>query len=61
MMVQKMLKLEYHENILNNFRRTLEMPLINYEINLILTWSVRYFTIDGTKNLCSSCKSINSR
>ena len=24
---------------LSNFWRTLEMPLINYEINLILTWS----------------------
>ena len=24
---------------LSNFRRILEMPLINYEINLILTWS----------------------
>ena len=27
-------------NYLNNFWRTLEMPLINFEINLILTWSV---------------------
>ena len=26
-------------NSLRNFWRTLEMPLINYEINLILTWS----------------------
>ena len=24
---------------LSNFWRTLDMPLINYEINLILTWS----------------------
>ena len=24
---------------LGNFWRTLEMPLINYEVNLILTWS----------------------
>ena len=24
---------------LSNFRRTLEMPLINREVNLILTWS----------------------
>ena len=23
----------------SNFRKTLEMPLINFEINLILTWS----------------------
>ena len=26
-------------NYLSNFRRTLEMPLINCEVNLILTWS----------------------
>ena len=26
-------------NYLSNFRRTLEMPLINCEINLIPTWS----------------------
>ena len=24
---------------LSNFWRTLEMPLINFEVNLILTWS----------------------
>ena len=33
--VQIMVPLKY----LNNFRRTLEMPLINCETNLILTWS----------------------
>ena len=27
---------------LNNFWRTLEMPLINCEINLILTWPEKY-------------------
>ena len=26
-------------NYLSNFRRTLEMPLITCEVNLILTWS----------------------
>ena len=31
---------------LNNFLRTLEIPLINCEINLILTWSARCFIID---------------
>ena len=31
----------------NNFWRTLEMPLINCEINLILTWSATYFIIDA--------------
>ena len=30
---------------LNNFWRTLEMPLINCEINLILTWSTNCVTI----------------
>ena len=46
---------------LSNFWRTLEMPLINYDINLILTWSmncvisstaanqVTSFTINDTK------------
>ena len=33
--VEIMVPLKY----LSNFRRTLEMPLINCEINLILTWS----------------------
>ena len=27
---------------LSNFWKTLEMPLINYEINLLLTWSENY-------------------
>ena len=53
-----MVPLEY----LSNFRRTLEMPLINCEISLMLTWSkdcflvaatianqVPKFTITGTK------------
>ena len=26
---------------LSNFLRTLEIPLVNYEINLILTWSAK--------------------
>ena len=32
--VEKIMPLQH----LSNFRRTLEMPLINYKINLILTW-----------------------
>ena len=32
---------------LSNFWRTLEIPLINCEINLILTWSNRYVIIDN--------------
>ena len=33
---------------LSNFWRTLEMSLIYYEINLILTWSENCFIIAGT-------------
>ena len=32
---------------LSNFWRALEMPLINCQINLILTWSARCFIIDN--------------
>ena len=31
---------------LRNFWRTLEMPLTNCKINLIVTWSTNYFIID---------------
>ena len=37
-----MVQLKY----LNNVWRTLEIPLIRCEINLILTWSANHFTID---------------
>ena len=30
---------------LSNFWRTLEIPLINYEVNVILTWSTNYVII----------------
>ena len=33
--VEIMVPLKY----LSNFRKTLEMPLFNFEVNLILTWS----------------------
>ena len=33
---------------LSNFWKTLEMPLINCEINLFLTWSANYFIAAGT-------------
>ena len=33
---------------LNNFWRTLEMPLINCEVNLILTWSSTCVIINST-------------
>ena len=54
---------------LSNFWRTVEMPLINCEINLILAWSNRCFIIDNLidgqeptfaitdTKLCSSCSS----
>ena len=34
----------------NNFWRTLEMPLINCEINLFQTWSANSFIIDHPVN-----------
>ena len=34
---------------LSNFWRTLEMPLINCEINLILTWSEKCVLSNDTK------------
>ena len=43
----KNVKIRVPWKYLSNFWRTLEMPLINYEINLILTWSARCFTIDA--------------
>ena len=67
--VKIMVPLKY----LSNFWRTFEIPLINFEINLILTWSGNCFIIDAlvdnqvptfaktdTKMLCSSCNFINS-
>ena len=57
-----------------NFWRTLEMPLISCEINLILTWSANCiivstavanqgatFSITNNKTLCSCSDFINSR
>ena len=40
-MIQKMLKLRVPLKYVNNFWRTLEVPLINCEINPIFTWSDR--------------------
>ena len=42
--VEMMVPLKY----LSNFRRTLEMPLINCEINLILTWSTNVANQNAT-------------
>ena len=42
--VETMVPLKY----LRNFWRALEMPLIDFEINLILTWSANCFILVGT-------------
>ena len=68
--VEIMVLLKY----LSNFWRTLEMPLINCEIEFVLDWSancviiytdianqVPTFTITETKSLCSCSYFINSR
>ena len=44
--VEIMVPLKY----LCNFRRTLAMPLINYEISLQLKWSIKCITVAGTAN-----------
>ena len=52
---------------LSNFWKTTEMPLINCEVNLILTCSKDCFITNSTDKgkfkiiLCSSCNFINSR
>ena len=43
----KNVKIRIPLKYLSNFWRTLEMPLFNCEINLILTWSARCFIIDA--------------
>ena len=67
--VEIMVPLKY----LSNFWKTLEMSLINCEINLILTWSENCIIIStdeankgatfaiSSKTLCSSSNFINSR
>ena len=46
----KNVKIRVPLKYLSNFWRTLEMPLINCEINLILTWSNRCFMIDNSSD-----------
>ena len=55
--VKIMVPLKY----LSNFWRTLEMPLINCDVNLILTWSSTYVITNSTSagTLCFSCNFIN--
>ena len=44
---RKNVKIRVPLKYLSNFWRTLEMPLINCEINLILTWSNRHLIEDN--------------
>ena len=63
--VEIMVPLKY----LSNFWRTLEMPLTNFEINLISAWSDKCVLSNDAKatifaitdKKCSSCNFINSR
>ena len=68
--VEVMVPLKYS----SNFRRTLEMPLVNCEINLILTWSANCVIVSTDavnqrcnifnnyhKTLCSNSNVIISR
>ena len=43
----KNVKIRVPLKYLNNFWRTLETPLTNCEVNLILTWSAKCFIIDA--------------
>ena len=43
----KNVKISVPLKYLSNFWRTLKMPLIDCEVNLILTWSNRFFIIDN--------------
>ena len=67
--IEMMVLLKY----LSNFWRTFEIPLINCEINDILTWSANHSIVPETGNkqvptfaitdttLCSRCNFVNSR
>ena len=69
----KTVKIRVPLKYLSNFWITIKMPLINCEINYILTFPVRCFinnpyagqestfTITDKKTFCSSCNFINSR
>ena len=39
---------------LTNFWRTLEMPLINFEISLILSWSEKCVISSATGEICNN-------
>ena len=46
--MQKRCKKAFPSEYLRNFWKTLEMPLINREINLMLTWSANCFILTST-------------
>ena len=48
--MHKNLKIMVSLKYLGNFWKTLEMPIINYEINVILTWSANYFIVEDHVN-----------
>ena len=50
MMAQNIFKILVPLKHLSNFWKTLEMPLFNSEINLILIWSENCFIIDAPVN-----------
>ena len=47
MIIQKNVKIRVPLKYLSNFLRTLKIPLINCEINVILTWPNGFFVIDN--------------
>ena len=48
--MHKNLKIMVSLKYFGNFWRTLEMPIINFEINVILTWSANYFIVEDPGN-----------
>ena len=68
---RKDVKIKLPLKYLSNFKRTLEVPLINCEINLVLTWSDKWVLSNDTKGATFAktdakiyvpfCNFINSR
>ena len=61
-MEQKILEIMVPLKYLSNFWRTLEMPLINCEINLILTWSTNCVIVStSVANQNATFETINTK
>ena len=61
-MEQKILEIMVQLKYLSNFWRTLEMPLINCEINLILTWSTNCVIVStSVANQNATFETINTK